>query len=113
MTTSTPGISAVQLQRQLGLSRYQSAWAMLHKLRRATVNPERPLLTGEIEVDECEVGGVERAGAAGAAELPKQPMLLSPLRSEARAPGAFACKSSRMRQDQLWTTNQLSKKPGV
>src|SRR4051794_4094719 len=35
MTTGTPGISAVQLQRQLGLSRYESAWTMLHKLRRA------------------------------------------------------------------------------
>jgi len=67
MTTSTPGISAVQLQRQLGLSRYESAWTMLHKLRRAMVNPERTLLTGEVEVDECEVGGVEtgRSGKAG------------------------------------------------
>lgn len=59
MTTGTPGISAVQLQRQLGLSRHQTAWTMLHKLRRAMVNPERTLLTGEVEVDECQVGGRE------------------------------------------------------
>lgn len=59
MTTGTPGISARQLQRQLGLSRYETAWTMLHKLRRAMVNPERTLLTGEVEVDECEVGGPE------------------------------------------------------
>ncbi len=45
MTTGTPGISARQLQRQLGLSRYETAWIMLHKLRRAMINPERSLLT--------------------------------------------------------------------
>lgn len=34
-----PGISALQLQRQLGLGRYVTAWMMLHKLRRAMVAP--------------------------------------------------------------------------
>ncbi|MFQ4150599.1 IS1595 family transposase [Arthrobacter sp. LAPM80] len=57
MTTGTPGISAVQLQRQLGLTRYQTAWTMLHKLRRAMKDPTRKMLSGEVEVDECEVGG--------------------------------------------------------
>src|SRR5438128_298099 len=41
VATATPGISALQLQRQLGLSRYETAWMMLQKLRRAMVNPER------------------------------------------------------------------------
>lgn len=41
---------------------------MLHKLRRATVNPERTLLTGEVEVDECEVGGRE-TGRRGSRNL--------------------------------------------
>ena len=41
MATATPVFSAVQLQRQLGMSRYETAWMMLHKLRRAMVNPER------------------------------------------------------------------------
>jgi transposase-like protein len=59
MTTATPGISAMQLQRQLGLSRYETAWLMLHKLRRAMVAPERAPLAGEVEVDECLVGGHE------------------------------------------------------
>jgi transposase-like protein/ribosomal protein L37AE/L43A len=59
VTTATPGISALQLQRQLGLTRYETAWAMLHKLRRAMVNPERQPLTREAEVDECFVGGHE------------------------------------------------------
>jgi transposase-like protein len=64
MSTATPGISAVQLQRQLGIGRYETAWMLLHKLRRAMVNPERQPLTGEVEVDECFVGGVE-AGLRG------------------------------------------------
>ena len=34
VSTQTPGFSALQLQRQLGLHRYETAWAMLHKLRR-------------------------------------------------------------------------------
>ena len=53
--------------------------------------------------------GWKRVGVAGAAGLPRQPMLLLPLRFAARAPGASECKSSQMRQDQLCTT--LSMKP--
>lgn len=59
MTTLTPGISALQLQRQLGLCSYQTAWTMLHKLRRATVNPDRERLRGKVEVDDAYVGGKE------------------------------------------------------
>jgi transposase-like protein len=57
VATHTPGISAVQLQRQLGISRYETAWLILHKLRRAMVAPEREPLRGEVEVDETLVGG--------------------------------------------------------
>jgi transposase-like protein len=60
MATGTPGISAVQLQRQLGIGRYETAWMMLQKLRRAMVNPERQLLSKAVEVDECFVGGLDR-----------------------------------------------------
>ena len=60
MSTGTLGISAVQLQRQLGIGRYETAWMMLQKLRRAMVNPERQPLTGTVEVDECFVGGLDR-----------------------------------------------------
>lgn len=64
VATHTPGISAVQLQRQLGMSRYETAWLMLQKLRRAMVAPERGLLREEVEVDETLVGGrhSERTG---------------------------------------------------
>jgi hypothetical protein len=57
VATHHPGISAKQLQRQLGLSRYETAWLILHKLRRAMVATERELLKGEIEIDEFFLGG--------------------------------------------------------
>jgi transposase-like protein len=57
VATHTPGMSALQLQRQLGIGRYETAWLILHKLRRAMVAPERDPLRGEIEVDEAIVGG--------------------------------------------------------
>ena len=57
VATHGPGVSALQLQRQLGISRYETAWTLLHKLRRAMVAPEREPLTQEVEVDEGYLGG--------------------------------------------------------
>ena len=65
VTTHTPGFSAVQLQRQLGLDRYETAWTMLHKLRRAMLRPERDRIAGTVEVDETYVGGVEEGRRGG------------------------------------------------
>jgi transposase-like protein len=65
VTTHTPGFSAVQLQRQLGLARYETAWTMLHKLRRAMLRPERDRLSGVVEVDEAYVGGLEEGRRGG------------------------------------------------
>jgi hypothetical protein len=65
VATHHPGISAVQLQRQLGIGRHETAWMMLHKLRRAMVAPEREPLTGEIEADEFFLGGVEEGLEGG------------------------------------------------
>jgi ISXO2-like transposase domain len=50
------GVSALGLQRVLGLGSYQTAWAWLHKLRRAMVLHGRELLSGAVEVDETYVG---------------------------------------------------------
>jgi len=58
VTNQKTGVSAVGLQRALGLRSYKTAWAWLHKLRRAMVRPGRERLTGRIEVDETFVGGV-------------------------------------------------------
>ncbi len=65
VTTHTPGFSALQLQRQLGLNRYETAWTMLHKLRRAMVRPERDRIAGTVEVDETYVGGIEEGRRGG------------------------------------------------
>ena len=56
------GASALGLQRVLGFGSYRTAWTWLHKLRRAMVRPERERLTGQVEVDETFIGGVERGG---------------------------------------------------
>jgi len=53
------GVSALGLQRVLGFGSYQTAWAWLHKLRRAMVCPGRELLSGAVEVDETLIGGVK------------------------------------------------------
>lgn len=58
VTSQKTGISALGLQRELGLRSYKTAWAWLHKLRRAMVRPGRDRLTGRVEVDEAYVGGV-------------------------------------------------------
>lgn len=68
MTTDKRGLSALLFQRQLGLSRYETAWMMLHKLRRATVNAAREPLHSEVEVDDTWVGG-EQAGLRGSRQL--------------------------------------------
>lgn len=59
VTSQKNGVSALGLQRELGLGSYQTAWTWLHKLRRAMVRPGRDCLTGDVEVDETYVGGVE------------------------------------------------------
>ena len=50
------GVNALGLQRVLGLGSYQTAWAMLHRLRRAMIRPSRERLSGVVEVDECFIG---------------------------------------------------------
>ena len=52
LTSQKQGVSALGLQRVLGLNSYQTAWAMLHRFRRAMVRTGRDLLKGIVEVDE-------------------------------------------------------------
>ena len=67
VATHHPGISAVQLQRQLGLGRHETAWMLLHKLRRGMVAPEREPLKREVEVDEFFLGGYQERLRGGRA----------------------------------------------
>src|ERR1019366_3544227 len=67
MTTQTLGQSAVQFQRQLALSRYETAFQILHKLRVGMVRPERDAIgcNHPVEVDECYIGGETRGEGRG------------------------------------------------
>ncbi len=69
VTTHTPGFSALQFQRQLGIKTYETAFQMLHKLRAAMVRPDRDRIHGDVEVDETFIGakkpGKRGRGAAG------------------------------------------------
>ncbi len=64
VTSQKNGVSALGVQRVLGLGSYQTAWAWLHKLRRAMVRPGRDRLSGTVEVDET-YWGAEEPGVIG------------------------------------------------
>ena len=53
MTSQKHGASALGMQRSLGLGSYETAWATLHRYRRAIVRPGRERLAGHVEVDEA------------------------------------------------------------
>jgi transposase-like protein len=88
MTTDKRGISALLLQRQLGLRRYETAWMMLHKFRRAMVNTAREPLRGDVEVDDTWVGG-SQAGLRGSRQLKgrKAAIVLVAVEKRGRATG--------------------------
>ncbi len=67
VTTQTPGMSALQFQRQLDIGRYETAFQMLHKLRAGMVRPDRDQIGAEwpVEVDECLVGGKTKGEGRG------------------------------------------------
>lgn len=64
VTSQKIGVSALGLQRVLGLPRYETTWTWLQKLRVAMVRPGRDRLSGIIEVDETYIGG-EKPGKRG------------------------------------------------
>jgi transposase-like protein len=59
------GTNALNLQRILGLGSYQTAWTLLHKLRRAMVRPGRDKIQGVVEVDEAFIGAPGKGGKRG------------------------------------------------
>ena len=65
LTNQKHGVSALGIQRELGLGSYQTAWTWLHKLRRAMVRTSSDRLQGSVEVDEAYVGGVHSGGKRG------------------------------------------------
>jgi len=69
VASQTPGVSAVQFQRQLGLSRYETAFGILHKLRAGMVRPDQDRIGGKadghVELDEAYMGGKTRGEGRG------------------------------------------------
>lgn len=71
VSSLTPGLSAVQFQKQLGLTRYETAFQILHKLRAAMVRPGRDRIGGNlarrdhVEIDETYIGGETRGKGKG------------------------------------------------
>jgi len=70
MSADPGGVSALTMQRLLGLGSYQTAWTMLHRYRTAMIRPGREVLTGRVEVDETFIGG-EQPGVRGRGALGK------------------------------------------
>lgn len=87
------GASALGLQKLLGLGSYETAWAWLHKLRRAMVIPGRDLLHGEVEVDETYVGGEEPGLRGGRARGKK---VLVAIAVECRGRGSGRVRLARI-----------------
>ena len=84
--TQKDGVSAQSLQRALEISSYQTAWAMLHRLRSVLVRPGRELLTGRVEVDETFIGG-EEPGLRGGRQKGKKALVTVAV--EVREPRGF------------------------
>ena len=64
VSTAKNGLSAKTLERMMGVS-YRVAWYMLHRFRIAMVRTPREPLSGEVEVDEIMIGGVDESGKRG------------------------------------------------
>ena len=71
VTSSKGGISAMELQRQMGFGSYQTAWSWLHKIRKATVAPGRKPLAERVEADETYLGAA-KPGRAGRGAVGKR-----------------------------------------
>lgn len=67
VSSMTPGMSATQFQRQLGLRRYETAFQILHKLRAGMVRPDIDKIGGThaVELDETWIGGRTRGEGKG------------------------------------------------
>jgi hypothetical protein len=77
VATQTPGISALEVQKKLGIHRYETAFNLLHKLRAAMVRPDRDRIGAEwpLEMDIVFVGGKHKGGVQGKTD--KAPVIIA------------------------------------
>jgi len=92
-TNQKSGISALGMQRALGIGSYRTAWTCLHKLRRAMVRPNREPLMGTVEVDETLIGG-RRKGRPGGRTIGDKAVVLVAV--EQRKSGAGRVRFKRI-----------------
>jgi transposase-like protein len=76
ITSQKNGVSALSLQRFLGIGSYETSWLLLHKIRSAMIFSDRSLLNGDIEVDEAFLGGI-RTGKRGRGADGKQLIVIA------------------------------------
>lgn len=104
VTSQKSGVSALGLQRVLGLGSYRTAWNWLHKLRRAMVRPGRDRLAGVVEADEIFIGG-PKPGKRGRGAGGKALVLIA-----AQADGA---KIGRIRLTHIADASATSLEPAI
>lgn len=101
VSSLTPGMSAVQFQRQLGLGRYETAFQILHKLRAGMVRPHADRIgTGNpskehVEIDETNIGGRTRGEGRG---VHHQTLVAAAVEVRQRAPKGEAVPSVKTKR---------------
>ena len=77
VATQTPGVSALEIQKKLGIRRYETAFQLMHKLRAAMMRPARDRIGSEwpVEMDITFVGGKHRSGVQGKTD--KTPVIIA------------------------------------
>jgi hypothetical protein len=88
ISTQTTGISALELQKQLGIKCYETAFQLLHKLRSAMVRPDRDKIGAEwpLEMDIVCLGGKTKSGVQGKTNQKPVIMAVEIRRKEIRHP---------------------------
>ena len=91
VASQTPGMSAVQFQRQLGLSRYETAFQILHKLRSGMVRPNQDRIGGQPKnhVEVANAGMGDRRGREHPWRAPLYPVCAN------SSPSGCGCKPDR------------------
>lgn len=95
VATNGPGISAMQFHKQVGLSRYEPAFQMLHKIRSVANQEMETPLAGVVQVDETFLGYKAKGGKRGRGAA-KKTMVVAAVEVESWREGQFA-KAVRMR----------------
>jgi len=112
VTNQKPGVSALGLQRALGLGSYRTAWMWLHKLRHAMVRPDRDRLEGTMEVDETYIGG-EKPGKRGRGAMGKTLVLIAAQEDGNRIGRIRLQRIPNASSDSLGRAVQACVKPGA